>query len=537
MARTLYRIYLYTISIALLVFAAVSLGVLLNTLFLETGLRGVYESAPPAASVVQNTVLAVTALVVALALGGLHYWLIRRNIEQEPGAETGGVRSLALNLLQAIAALVAVTAGANALGNVGAPAYGGVATTLAVAVVALAAFSLVQWERSRYQPAPGAPLVLQRIHLYLVPSLVLVTGIGNVSRAIADTEVVLFSAAGAMASPCADIRAGLYPSPVEQFTCPLPGRLVGDWLAVLWLVGAWLLYTWLAANDVRSILRAIAHFFGVIVGLVATIVGLTIAANVLLRAALGVQSISAADITSSHDFLPSLIFGLVALFAYRTLLLREAERTALGPVGTTLTLLTLSAIAFGVPLYWGVFQLVQGVVERIIPNGRPPDNSGWAFTFALLVAGLAHPVLAFLVRRQTTETAPAGPRRGYVLAGLAAGALVAAVGLVTAVYLIVTAALGSPVGPDWGVNARQGGAAALVGLFLVGIHLWRLQTERMHAPQPAATPGETGAPVATAPVTIEAVLDQLVAGRITRDQAAAQLHALQRQQVEAHVNG
>jgi hypothetical protein len=534
MARTLYRIYLYTVGIVLFVFAAFSLGALLNTLFLETGLRGTYENAPQAKDLVQSMVLAVTALVFTLALGGVHYWLIRRDIAHEPGAGSGGVRAFALNLLQAVAALVALVAGANALGGIGAPAYGGVATTLAVAVVALGAFGLVQWERSRAQPAPGAPLVLQRLHLYVVPSALILIAISYMQRAIADAQVVILAAVGALSSPCPEFRSGFPPPPVEAFTCPLPGRLTGDVLAVLWLVGAWLLYAWLAAGDARSTLRAIAHFFGFVVGLVAAIIGVNFAADLVLRAMLGVQPISAADLTTSHDFLPALVIGLALMLGYTALLVRDAPQTVLGRAGTMLTTMTLSAIVLGVPFYWGVIRLVQGVVEVIAPNGSAPTASEWAAAGALLVAGVAHPVLALLVRGRSTATAPTGPRRGYVLAGLAAGALAAAIGAVTAVYLVVTAVLGSPVSADWPMNARQAGSAAIVGVFLAAIHLWRLLTEHKPTPQAAPASSEAGASVAAPHATIEAVLDELLAGRINRNQAATQLRALQ-QHVEANV--
>ncbi len=46
MARNLYRIYLYSVFIAMLIFAAVGLGMLLQTLFSLTPLRGAYGTIP-----------------------------------------------------------------------------------------------------------------------------------------------------------------------------------------------------------------------------------------------------------------------------------------------------------------------------------------------------------------------------------------------------------------------------------------------------------------------------------------------------------
>src|SRR5690349_13856194 len=84
MARTLYRIYLYVVALVMLGFAGFGLGSLLHTLLLNTPLRGQYEPVPAGADLVQTAVLASTALVVALALGGVHYWLIRRDIAADP---------------------------------------------------------------------------------------------------------------------------------------------------------------------------------------------------------------------------------------------------------------------------------------------------------------------------------------------------------------------------------------------------------------------------------------------------------------------
>src|SRR5689334_11053674 len=114
MARTLYRIYLYVVALVMLGFAGFGLGSLLHTLLLNTPLRGQYEPVPAGADLVQTAVLASTALVVALALGGVHYWLIRRDIAADPDAATGPVRALMLNLAQAIAAIIALFSGAAA---------------------------------------------------------------------------------------------------------------------------------------------------------------------------------------------------------------------------------------------------------------------------------------------------------------------------------------------------------------------------------------------------------------------------------------
>jgi hypothetical protein len=78
----LYRVYLYIVSIALLILAVVGLGILLNTLLTYTPLRGAYRLEPEQRELVQSVVFAVTAWIIAAALGALHLRLIRRDIAE-----------------------------------------------------------------------------------------------------------------------------------------------------------------------------------------------------------------------------------------------------------------------------------------------------------------------------------------------------------------------------------------------------------------------------------------------------------------------
>jgi Domain of unknown function (DUF5671) len=505
MARTLYRVYLYVVSLVLLGFAAFSVGSLLNTLFLLTPIRGMYETAPSGQDVVRSIVLAIVALVISLALGGLHYWLIRRDIAQDAGAATGTVRSLFLNLAQTVAALVALSAGNSSLGQLGGQFYAGVAINLAIWLTALAVFVLAQTERARANPARGAPVVLQRLHLYGVQAVILVSALFTWTHTLHETVRLIF---GYGASP----------------------QLVGGWLSIAWTAVAWGVYTWLARGDTLSVLRQVAHFFGFMVGLVATIYGTEQAAELLFRGLLHATTNVLGDLTTTFDFFPWLLFGLAVMLGYGLWLAMEASETPLGRLGTDLTVLTLSAIALGIAFYIGVARLLTGAVEAVVPNGSPLGAAGWAAAAGLAIAGLAHPLLAYRLWQRTTVDAPIGPRRGYVLAGLAAGGLAATIAAARVLYLAITALLGTPSGSDWTSQARNTLVIMVVGGFVAGIHLWRLLAERKLIPHPSAGRSETGAPSApTAPAAdaaIEGVLDALLAGRITREQAAAQLKAL-----------
>ena len=89
MARNLYRFYLYAVFLAMLIFAAVATGMLLQPLLSLTPLRGTYGGVAAGATLVQAAVFAGVSWLIAGVLGGLHYWLIRRDMRSDPAA--GGV--------------------------------------------------------------------------------------------------------------------------------------------------------------------------------------------------------------------------------------------------------------------------------------------------------------------------------------------------------------------------------------------------------------------------------------------------------------
>src|SRR5262244_3013907 len=106
MIRNLYRTYLYIVCIALLLVVSIAVNGLLSVILLQTGLRE-QHGAPDRAQVVQAITFAIVAFIVAGLIGGLHYWLIRRDMRADPSAGGGGVRSFFLNVAAAIAVLIA----------------------------------------------------------------------------------------------------------------------------------------------------------------------------------------------------------------------------------------------------------------------------------------------------------------------------------------------------------------------------------------------------------------------------------------------
>jgi Domain of unknown function (DUF5671) len=519
MARSLYRVFLYVVVNVMLGFAAFSLGSLLTTIFGLTPLRG--GNTPPSGSaLVQTTVLAAVALVFFLALGGLFYWLIRRDMAQDPAAARGAVRAIFLNLAQAVAAIIAIFAGLTFCEGIGQPGpyLPDLSGSLAATLVAVAVFVLEQAERRRAAPADGAPLVLQRVHLYGVQVVVLVTAASVWHSAIDASERVVLANFGLINGPCDLSPLNQPPAP---FVCPYASTMTGLWLAVLWTVAAWLVYFMLVRRDAHSVLRVLGQYAGFLTGLISVLIGVEQAVELGLRGAFGVEANIASALVSSYQFFPTLIFGAVAMAVYGAWQQRESSASPLGEQGTELTTLTLTTITVGVPFYVAIVQLLHILGERAFA-GTALAPADLAASLALLFIGLAHPFTALELRRRTVGGAPIGPRRGFVLAGLAAGALAGAIGGAIALYLLITALLGSPVGTDWPTNARMGAVVFLVGAFITGVHLWRAVVERSFA----AHPGAAGAADAAPPQSIEAILDELLAGKITRDQAVARLRSL-----------
>jgi hypothetical protein len=411
MTRALYRVYLYVVCLALLGFTALRVGVLLSDWLLLSPLRGLYESAPDRPTLTQAVVLAVVALVLSGLIGGFHYWLIRRDIALEGQAALGAVRSAALNLALAVSAVVAFFTGAITLGQIGRPIYSGTAVSMAAALTALGTFALVEWERRRGLPRPGAARTLQRLHYYLIQTIVLLAAISFWQQAVHSTLVAIFSALHLLGTPCPQS-----PGPYTEIgPCYTMEPVLGPWLAVVWLVCFWAYYFVVARDDTDSILRLVAQFFGFMIGTIATLFGLYQLADVLLRAVLGVAPLGADDIANQHEFLPPLLFGLIVAAGYVVWLLSAAERTRLSRAATELTVLALGAIAVGVPFYLGVYTLLTHAVEGAV--GKHVTSDAWAGALALLLAGVVHPPLALVLRQRTSGTAPIGPRRGLVFAG------------------------------------------------------------------------------------------------------------------------
>jgi hypothetical protein len=145
MLRGLYRFYLYSVFIAMLLFATTGVIQLLTVLF-QNIFKEPYNT-PSAASLVQAVVFGVVALVIATLFGGLHYWLIRRDMQNDPMGGNSAVRTFFLNAVELVILPWAVISGASSISALGQPLFAGISSNLAFTIAFLALWVLLEWER------------------------------------------------------------------------------------------------------------------------------------------------------------------------------------------------------------------------------------------------------------------------------------------------------------------------------------------------------------------------------------------------------
>ncbi|MGZ3584921.1 MAG: hypothetical protein ACXWP6_20920 [Ktedonobacterales bacterium] len=533
MVRTLYRIYLYIVSLFLLFFSAIVTAIFLGIVLQATPLNGSYPSTLTQDQIVQPATLAVISWVATALIGGLHYWLIRRDMAGDPSAGSGATRSFFLNAAEGISAFVSILAGTIALSQT---RYSGAASAYAVWFVFLGVFALLEIERRRTQAGPGAATVLQRLHLYGIQMIVLVFFlISSWIAALTQSLLAIFVAMGLVHPECNTFG----PEPSSCFVNGV-GTVDTPYLGLLWGSAAWVTFAWLAyaffarRDNPRSRLRQVVHFAGLAIGIGVLIYAFERAAELVARWALGLGA-TFTDVVGTYNFISPALVALLVLAFYIFWLRRDVMREPQESRMTRLTILAITAGLMSLVFWAGCIALLRNAVEALVPGGTTVERSTWATSIALVVAGIGYIPVALRLRSETREPgAISAPRRGFVLALLALGTLTCAVGIIVMLYAVVTASLGSPV-PDWQSLARTSAVTAAIGALVVAIYLRLAFAERwFHAPSTPATveqPAETQATIPPTATTqpassIEAVLDDLLGGKLTRDQAALRIREL-----------
>jgi hypothetical protein len=504
--RSLARIYFYIVFIAMLILAAVGIFIVLNTLLGLTSLAG-DQSRPDSASITQSILLAGVAWLIAAVLGGAHYWLIRRDLATDPSAGPGGIRSFFLNAAQFISIWVGVGSVAGAIFNIGRFTFSSnVIPSLSVGVAALFIAGIVQLERMRATPRAGAPRVFEGLHIYGFLTILIFYAGYYWTSALSET-----------------LRRALDPgricSDFEGFSSSCPVNLGGDWGAVVWISAAVAAYWLLARPQAPSGLRQAFQLIGFGIALIYFLTGLFFLLNLGVRSALG-DPFEASELAEGY-VLPAALFGLLASALYALWLRSEREGSPLGAETTDHSIIAIVAFEAAVPFWLGVGFVLWRVLE--LASGLSVASLDWAGPVAAVLTGVAYIPISLYLRVLTARTDAAGPRRAFVLALLAGGIIAGAIGAATALFAYGSRLLGAPIS-NWQDVTRVGTAIFLVGLTIAGIYFWSARSERLLAPLPSAMPAGASQPV----LTIEQILDDFAAGRVSRDEAASRIRGVAR---------
>lgn len=556
MVHNLYRLYLYIVSIALLIFAAFAVGRLLNTLLTFTPLHGTDGYHPsPSSDVVQSLVFAGVSLAIAGALGGLHYWLIRRDMQNDPAAGNSAIRSFFLNMTEATGIVLAVpVAGYAVFGILASSQSSDVVGATAFALATLLLVVVLELERRRTQVSQGAALGFQRLHFYGVQVLLLIfltfAWLGE-SKTLLDT--LFFAGRNTLAACSANGDTTYCPRYSAHFL----------FITLLWFVAFWVGYGWIVRKDSAPLLRLLVHCLSFAYGIGFLLAGIYQVFRLIFQpifsTAPALQDVLGPGAT--YDFFSPLTLGLLVVGVYFVWLHMAARQNLIARSVLVLTECTIGAILGAGVFWWGCGNALYTLFQLWVPVPQKPDVQDWISALAFILVGVCYvPLDLYLRRRYALDAATAaGPRRGFVLALSGGGILALAIGGAVALYAWITFLFGSPV-PNWQQVIHGGLAAFIVGLILVIVYLGTAVRERLLrglfkrsslvAPVPVVTAvavtsiqpaggaaeakdvgvnqpvGEAADRATIQPARIEAILDELLAGKLTRDEAATRIRSL-----------
>lgn len=522
MVRSLARVYYYLVFNAMLILAGVGVGILLAQVLRYTPLS--YGAGiPTATELTQALSFAGVFWLVAGLLGGVHYFLIRRDLATDPGAGAGGVRSFFLNALELASGWVGLGFALIALGYIGAPtsypdSYPVVPPVVPLLSVAAAAYFVMvvaELERRRTQAGPGAAIVFQRLHFYAMQLVTLGYVASTLTGALSTS--LRTSIFAATLSACE--------GPTGPQYCP-QFNVVGPWLDAAFSVALFAVYWLLSRRDTGSALRQVQQVLGLAVGGFITAFSVNALLNLVIGIAFGATAPGGYVQAELSGELPALLVGLLIAAVYLLWLRAERAASRMGAAGTDLT---ITAVAAAVPalFFWiGVYLVVQRLAEILTNPAFVSRTADWAGPVAAVVTGLAYIPITLYMRRRTSVLDEIAPRRAFVLALLAAGILASALGVAIVLVTAVTAALGAPVDSS-GEAMRFGASVLLTGLALATLYGWSLVREHLLGRRVGseAQAGSAPQPVAESAPTVETVLAELLAGQLSREEAAAQVRA------------
>jgi hypothetical protein len=548
MLRGLYRFYLYAVFIAMLLFATSGVIQFLTVLF-QRVFKDPYNT-PSGANFVQALVYGIVSLITAALFGGLHYWLIRRDMRNDPMAGNSAVRAFFLNAVELISLPLAVGSGTATISAIGQHNAGGLSNSAAFTITLLGLWLSLEWERRRVQASSGAALVFQRLHLYGTQLILLFILTFSWLQSMGQlVDKVLFGGAGALAT-CAGSTGCQGPD---------TSAVLANVVSTLWVVLFWIGYGWLSRNDTASVLRRVFHFIGFGFGIIAGLVGIYRGVTLIFLLAIFKESLPANSISgpfAEYDVISPLSLGILVVGAYVIWLRNAVMKHPEERVSVFLTGLAIAAALAGAAFWSGCGLILLNILEKVFPSTTPVTPENWASAVALVIAGIAYIPLGLLLRILSARTAFLVPLRGFTFALFGGGILAAAIGGATALYAYGTAALGSAL-DNWVYIAHTGIAALAIGVLIVGIYLWTSIREGFFAgitkqqgaevkppvgevhvvtpilaqangadgPSAKETQAMQAGQVTTVAITqsVGEIVDELLAGKISRDEAVARI--------------
>lgn len=523
MLRGLYRFYLYTVFIAMLLFAASGIEGLLQTALSQTLFKDP-NTTITTANTVQAIVFAVIALLTAAIFGGLHYWLIRRDTRNDPAAGNGGIRAFFLNAVELVSLPLAVGIGGFTIAGLGQQYSGGASSSVALAITSLAVWAVIEGERRRVPASAGVAHIFQRLHFYgaqlvllFILTAIWISGVGLL------IDDVFFGGRGTGAPVCGG------------FTVCQGPNLLSQVVGVLLVLAFWLGYGWLSRKDTESMLRRVLHFISFGYGMIALLVGIYRGAALLLLAILHatIDPRSISGPYAPYDIVTPLTLGLLVIAVYLYWLRKSAHQTE-EQVAVSLTAQSIATALMGGSFWYGSGLVVLNLLERAIPSNTAVTPESWANAIAFIITGIAYIPLDILLRRRSTHASYTAPLRGFVFALFGGGILTSAIGGATALYAFSTSLFGSPL-DNWQYTAHAGLAALAVGVAIVGLYLWVGLREHFFTFSAKQASQSTTAITATTTVpsssSVAAIVDDLLVGKITRDEAIARIESLEQQRV------
>ena len=554
MVHTLKRVYLYTaVTFALLFTAGFTINLLI-TLFHAAGLLQQYtyydgtsivtQTTPPPSgqTITESIVFFVIALVlVGLAFGGSHYWLIRRDARDDPQADAGATRHIFLNGLLALSTLIAVPAGLIALSYID-QTYGSfdVAVSLSFALVFAAVFALVALERARVNRPSRAAALLRQMHESALQGILVIFISFTLSGALAALIRWPLWTNNLAAGNCSFAVYG--PGFTGPNSCPLP--ILGPVLQAVLALAAWGLYVWLGRCYWGAVLQRVLWYAALGFGIILFLAGAQQGFDIGLGTLFGVENAWQNALEGGLTFISLLLTGVLIALPYVLWLRRlAAQRPALRLAIPQGMLALLTAISAGFFLTGAVLAL-DGLVEQVTPGGYPLRPDEWATAVSVLIAGLGYVPLWLLLRRMSdpVQGGPVLPRRAYVLVLLLMTGISSLIAAVVLVFQLVAIPLkldgASPTAERFsGVALIVLGVTALYHLLRLLGDLRVLRARAAAEAQAKSTQGSVGAALAEAPAetsstasarpeTLESILREVAAGALDPTAAAARIRGL-----------